>query len=307
MSSIEISESSSDSISRTTESSEETSSEEEVKTYLNKFPIIFYDLETTGLSSIDEDIIDISCLALKEDKNIEFQRYLNTEKEITNSFIHGITNEFLDNTVKNTNEEILEEFINFVNNHSNKKGVFLIAHNNFHFDKYFLESWFKRENKKIPDKWIFLDSLQHVKHMNYRFRSNSLANLYKGCFGRSIPDAHTSLGDVRALHLVYQELVCKKLSEVEYREMLSSNVDFTHVSAFHKDYLKQSVKMLSLHNNDIRKLKLASLSTLKDLLKCYDSDPDTFVQYLKNSVKLYSTWYCNKIKDHIEHLDYMID
>ena len=100
MSSIEITESSSDSISRTTESSEETSSEEEVKTYLNKFPIIFYDLETTGLSSIDEDIIDISCLALKEDKNIEFQRYLNTEKEITNSFIHGITNEFLDNTVK---------------------------------------------------------------------------------------------------------------------------------------------------------------------------------------------------------------
>ena len=300
MSSIETTETSSVEHSSSSETEEECE-----KTYINKFPLIIFDLETTGLNSVTEDIIDISCLALKEDENIEFQRYMNTDIEITNAFIHGIDNEFLDKNVEQTSDEVLEEFINFVNKHSSKDGVFLMAHNNLNFDKYFIETWFKREDRKIPDKWIFIDSLQHIRHMNYRYRSHSLGNLYKECFKCSIPDAHTSLGDVRALYQVYQELVCKKLTEEEYRDMLSSNVDYTHVSVFHKDYLKQSVKMLSLHSNDTNKLKRNNICTIKDLLKCYESEPETFVSYLKHNVKLYSTWICNKLRDYIIHLDYI--
>jgi len=65
--------------------------------------------------------------------------------------------------------------------------------------------------------------------------------------------------------------------------------------------------MLSLHSNDINKLKRANIFTLKDLLKNYDDGPDTFVSYLKHEVKLYSTWICNKLKDYIIHLDYIFD
>lgn len=281
-------------------------STEITKSYFYNYPVIFFDLETTGLSPIEEDILDITCITHdKEGNQISFQRYINTEKDITNSYIHGITNDFLNDNVINTSEEILEEFIEFVNSHSNSRGVFLMAHNNFGFDKLFIESWFKREYKKVPDNWVFLDSLQQIKYMNYGYRSNSLGNLYKICFDKEIKEAHTSSGDVKALIDVYFKLVVNKLTDKEYREMLSNNFNFTLVSSFHKDYLKQTIKILDTDYGTMNKLRRNNLDTIEKLLIYYDTDPDTMEACLRYDMKINSRWMRNKIINFISHLSYM--
>ena len=73
------------------------------KTYLRKYPIIYFDLETTGFSPVHDDILEIAALSCKS-REI-FHEFLNTDIKIKNSHIHSITNDYLNENVKLTRQQ----------------------------------------------------------------------------------------------------------------------------------------------------------------------------------------------------------
>ena len=133
-------------------------------TYLNKYPIIIFDFETTGFDPVTDEIIQVAAVSTKDTTDY-FNEYLNVDFEITNSFIHKITNKFLDETVTESRRDILLKFKKFINKYANKDAVFLLAHNNFHFDSKFLEMAFKKHNIILPKKWYYIDSCPQIKYV----------------------------------------------------------------------------------------------------------------------------------------------
>ena len=51
-------------------------------TYLNKYPILIFDFETTGLDPVNDEIIQIAAVSSKDDTDY-FNEYLNPESAIS--------------------------------------------------------------------------------------------------------------------------------------------------------------------------------------------------------------------------------
>ena len=205
-----------------------------LKSYLKKYPIIFYDLETTGFSSVRDDILEIAGLSSKSKKI--FHEHVNTKIIIKNSHIHGITNEYLNTNVTMTNEQILDKFIDYINGEIQNNGIMLIAHNNFHFDSKFIDVFFKKNNRKVPNNWIFLDSLDHIKFASPGLRGYSLGKLYERAFDAPLDNAHSAIGDVKGLEHTYIHYVEEVMSEKDYQKMIMTEDSFMRISSFHVDF-----------------------------------------------------------------------
>lgn len=61
------------------------------KDIASKVTVIVFDIETTGLSRVEERIIEIALRDLQGGENSTFQTLVNPERDIPNSYIHGIT------------------------------------------------------------------------------------------------------------------------------------------------------------------------------------------------------------------------
>ena len=68
-------------------------------------------------------LFKIAAVSSKNDTDY-FNEYLNVDFEITNSFVHKITNEFLNENVKETRKDILLKFKKFINKYSDAEKVF---------------------------------------------------------------------------------------------------------------------------------------------------------------------------------------
>jgi len=279
---------------------------------IKKYPIIVYDLETTGLNILNDVILEIAAITINLDK--EFHYYINTDRKIENSFIHNITNEFLDKNVTKSKKEILLEFLNFVNTcyKTNTGDVFLMAHNNFNFDKKILEVEFKNINVTIPDHWIFIDSLQHFKYILKNQSSYSLCNLYKQYFGETIKNQHNALYDVKNLITLYKHII-KDINEHDYQKMYYC-VGFMQKSIFHIDFDDQKIELLNLGVTPTNNLKKNNIYTYLDILKkfrrFYDKDTNNlkdseneFIDFLK-SCNIQSQFIIDKIINFVKHFNH---
>ena len=181
----------------------------------------------------------------------------------------------------------------------------LIAHNNFHFDSKFIDVLFKKNNRKVPNNWIFLDSLFHMKKISPGFPSYSLGKLYEILFGTCLPSAHSALGDVKGLERVYINLVEEKVSEKGYQEMIMTNDGYMRVSAFHDDFLTQSIKLLDVHEYVLNRLEKEGINTLDDLKSYYQKNEEIIDNHIKNILKISSKYYRNRLIFWGEYLVFM--
>ncbi|HXN54492.1 MAG TPA: exonuclease domain-containing protein, partial [Mycoplasmatales bacterium] len=115
-----------------------------------------FDLETTGLFSLYDEIIEIGYVIWKKGKVIQEKSFLvKAQKEISKEIIEitGITNESLENSY-NISEVLLKVYDDWKNNSVD----LIVSHNALDFDLPFLRKvWFDTFSSDIP--YPFLDSL----------------------------------------------------------------------------------------------------------------------------------------------------
>lgn len=184
--------------------------------------VVVFDLETTGLSTRTDRIVEIAALVYGAKGNASlprpelqehFTRLVNPGKAISveASVITGITEEML--ATKPKFGDILPEFMNWVDKHkeaSDSEHVLFIAHNGKRFDVPVLRHEMKRNGMQMPNFWMFADSLPLMRNIlssrpggPERF---GLADLVAH-FGIPPPEVqHRALDDVKALSKVISAL-----------------------------------------------------------------------------------------------------
>jgi DNA polymerase-3 subunit epsilon len=153
-------------------------------------PIIFFDLETTGIDIAKERICQIACIKIDLDgKQTEKELLINPTipipKEATE--IHGITDEMVADkpTFANISKSLFEFF----------EGCDIAGYNSNVFDVPLLAEEFSRSRIEFPNWELnFVDVLQYERLL----KPNKLADVYKRYTGKDLEGAHDALNDVRA-------------------------------------------------------------------------------------------------------------
>tara|TARA_B110000971_G_scaffold34965_1_gene32871 strand:+ start:31123 stop:31941 length:819 start_codon:yes stop_codon:yes gene_type:complete len=261
-------------------------------TYLNKYPIVIFDFETTGFDSVKDEIIQIAAVSTRDDTDY-FNEYLNVDFEITNSFIHKITNKYLNDNVTDTSKNILKKFKRFINKHADADAVFLLAHNNFHFDSKFLEMAFKKHNITLPKHWYYIDSYPQIKDICPGFKSYALGKLYKQFYGTLPDNPHNALTDIKMLYKVYLDTVVDTLSEKDFKKFLLKKKNL-RMNSSSPAYFTQSIQLLNVSKSIIKILKSKNINSLEDLVVCYRAT-DNFEEFLTTDLKIHSNYYKNRL------------
>ena len=169
-------------------------------------PIIFFDLETTGINIATDRIVEIYMLKIFPNGNKESKEYLiNPEITIPQevSEIHGINNE----TVKDapTFKEIAHEILEFIKNSN------IAGYNSNRFDIPLLAEEFIRSNIEWNLKNIKTVDIQQIFH---RLEKRTLEAAYKFYCNKELVNAHSAKADTLA---TYEILIAqiKKYNELE--------------------------------------------------------------------------------------------
>lgn len=167
---------------------------------LNKFidNYVLVDIETTGLSPIYDDIIEIGAIKVENNKVVgEYNQLIKTDRSLPPMIteLTGITDEML--ATGKMPETVLEEFIGFV-------GDNVIIGHNINFDLGFLCNKCKKYlNYNLNNDYI--DTLYLARKLvpnSYNHKLGTLAKL----FNISYEGAHRGLKDVEITYEVYNKL-----------------------------------------------------------------------------------------------------
>jgi len=176
-------------------------------------PIVFIDLETTGLNIAKDRIVEIAAIKIEPNgKRSELEQRINPEMPIPaeSSSFHGITDkDVVDMPTFKTYASKLNQFINgcdFAGYNSNKFDIPLLAEEfmraGFDFDM---------KNRKLVD----------VQYIFYRMEQRTLKAAYKFYCGKKLMNAHSALADIEATYEVlkaqieryqgqdFEDLFCK--------------------------------------------------------------------------------------------------
>ena len=164
---------------------------------------VAFDLETTGLSSRTDRIIEIGAVILKEGKEVDrFQTFVDPERPLDRKIVEltGITDEMLKGAPKI--EEVLPKFLEFVGDRV------VVAHNS-DFDTGFIRGECNRlgyeYNLTAADTLILSQNL--LSHLN-KFKLNIVSNAL------SLPDfTHHRAGDDAMTCGLIMHRLCQKLEE----------------------------------------------------------------------------------------------
>lgn len=167
---------------------------------LNKFvdDYVLVDIETTGLSPVNDDIIEIGAIKVENNKMVDtFNQLIKIDRSlppfITN--LTGITDEML--KTGRMPDEVFREFVNFI-------GESVIIGHNVNFDLGFLSN----KCKKYLDYNLandYIDTLYLARRLvphSVNYKLGTLANL----FNISYKGAHRGLKDVEITYEVYNRL-----------------------------------------------------------------------------------------------------
>lgn len=177
---------------------------------LNK-PIVFFDLETTGVNVAADRIVEISILKLHPDGKKEVKtRRVNPEMPIPkgSSEIHGIYDE--DVKDEPTFKAIAKSLAQFIGNSD------LAGFNSNKFDVPLLMEEFLRVGVDFDLKARKLVDVQNIFH---KMEQRTLVAAYKFYCGKELENAHSAEADIKATYEVLE-------SQVDKYDELENNIDF---------------------------------------------------------------------------------
>ena len=164
---------------------------------------VLVDIETTGLSPINDDIIEIGAIKVVQNKIVDtYNELIRINKRLPDKIVSltGITDEMLRNG--RMPSTVLKEFVNFVNDN-------VIIGHNVNFDLGFLCD----KCKKYLDYNLnndYIDTLYLARKLVPNSINHKLGTLAK-YFNISYAGAHRGLKDVEITYEVYNNL--RKLSK----------------------------------------------------------------------------------------------
>ena len=172
---------------------------------------VLLDTETTGLSSVNDKIIEIACIEIADHipTGEKFHVFLNPEMEISQGAYdtHGISKEFLKDKPKFN--DVAKDFVKFID------GKKLVIHN-AEFDLAFLNKELKEAGEKQISSENIIDTL-NVAREKFPGAQNSLDALCKRFkIDNSRRQKHSALLDCELLAKVYIELFEKKEPTFEF-------------------------------------------------------------------------------------------
>lgn len=181
-----------------------------------KRPIIFFDLETTGVDIATSRIVEIACIKIdldgtKTEKHALINPTIPIPKEA--SEVHGITDEKVANAPKFV--ELSKSLYAFF------YGCDIAGYNSDSFDIPLLVQEFSRCNIIFGD-WEF--NTIDVLSVERILRPNKLSDVYKRYTGKDLEDAHSALADVNAtLEILFhqydgKEEITPEEIESQYRQ-----------------------------------------------------------------------------------------
>jgi len=156
--------------------------------------IVFFDLETTGLDTAKDEIIEFAAAVVggaSFSSLVQLQSMEEIPAEAT--AIHGIRTQDLAEAP--TFDELMEAFARWLNTQHEgyqTKQILLVAHNCFDYDRRILTAACRRANLTLDPTLVFSDSLfamrRTIKCKSYALSAN--------CEGKQ---SHRALGDVELL------------------------------------------------------------------------------------------------------------
>lgn len=181
-------------------------------------PIIFFDLETTGVNIANDRIVEISILKVHPNGNKESKTWLvNPEIEIPkeSSDIHGITNE------KVVNEPTFKELAVKVS--EMMEGCDLAGFNSNRFDIPLLAEEMMRANVKFSMKNRVAIDVQVIFH---KMEERTLSAGYEFYCGKKLDNAHSAEADTMATYEILK-------AQLDKYENLKNDVEFLNDFSTH--------------------------------------------------------------------------
>ena len=174
-----------------------------------KRPLVFFDLETTGLNVGKDRIVEISLLKIfpdgsQDSKTILINPGIHIPKEC--SEIHGIYDHHV--ISKPRFEEVADEIDGFI------QDADLAGYNSNKFDLPLLVEEFLRVGKRFELRCRYLIDVQNIYH---KMEPRTLRAAYKFYCGTELTDAHRAEADTRATYEVLKAQI-EKYEDTEYED-----------------------------------------------------------------------------------------
>ena len=179
---------------------------------------VAFDLETTGLSSVNDRIIEIGAVKIKDGREVDrFQTFVDPQRKLERKIVDltGITDEMLVGAPKI--EEVLPKFLEFVGDR------ILVAHN-ADFDTGFIRAECSRQN--LPYTFTTADTLilsQNLLSHLSKFKLDIVANAL------SLPEFnhHRAADDALTCGMIMAKLMQKLEEEHDIHDLQSVNPAMT--------------------------------------------------------------------------------
>ena len=177
-----------------------------------KKPIVFFDLETTGINVSTDRIVEICYIKVMPNGN-ELSRTMRINPEMSipkeASDVHGITNDDVKDcpTFKEVAREIAKDF----------EGCDIAGFNSNRFDVPMLAEEFLRAGVDIDLRRHNTNDVQVIYH---KLEQRTLSAAYKFYCGGELVDAHSALADTRATY----EILMAQLDK--YPDILKNDIEF---------------------------------------------------------------------------------
>lgn len=175
-------------------------------------PIVFFDLETTGIDVVNDRIVEICLLKVFPNGNQDSKvMRINPTIHIPEgaSAVHGIYDEDVADCP--TFKEVAEDVMNFIH------GCDLGGFNSNHFDIPMLVEEFLRNGINIDLRNTRCVDVQNIYH---KLERRTLIAAYKFYCNKDLENAHSALADTEATY----EVLCAQLDH--YPEVLQNDIDF---------------------------------------------------------------------------------
>jgi len=193
-------------------------------------PLVFFDLETTGINIVKDRIVEISFVKVHPNGKEECKtRRINPEMPIPpeSTAIHGITDEDVKDCP--TFKEIAKSLAAQI------EGCDLAGYNSNRFDIPLLVEEFLRAGVDIDlNKRKFVD----VQTIFHKMEQRTLSAAYKFYCDKSLENAHTAEADTMATYEILKAQLDRYQNDIEFLSKYSSftnNVDFAGRMVYNED------------------------------------------------------------------------